>query len=162
MITNLSLRAAQRDAAPLPAMAQRLAESRQACQRARAHLSRLEWEFAQRLDVQEAQATLEAAQHEQASADALLRQMLLAAYQMTGQRQFAGIGSVRIMQQVYYLIDGPALFAAVAATMPDLILHQVDRRRLEKRLRHEPQAAIPGIVEVRREPKTFINSMIDL
>jgi hypothetical protein len=139
---------------------QRLAQARASYNQARIHLADLEAAFRQQPDVLEAFDTVAATQAEQEAADAALRTLLLDLHQATGRTRFDAAGEVRLVQTPVYLVDEPALIEEVAAVMPDLIVRQVDRRRLEKRLRHEPQAQIPGVVELVQEPKAFLSTKL--
>jgi hypothetical protein len=150
-----------RDTSGLDQAVQRLAQARSSYSQARTHLSDLEATFRQQPDVLEALDAVAATQAEQEAADAALRTLLLDLYQATGCTRFDSAGEVRLVQTPVYLVDEPTLIEEVAAVMPDLIMRQVDRRRLEKRLRHEPQAQIPGVVEVAVAPKVFLSRTLE-
>jgi hypothetical protein len=149
-----------RDTSGLDQAVQRLAQARASYSQARTHLAELEAAFRQQPEVLEALDTLAATQAEQETADTALRTLLLDLHHATGQTRFEPAGEVRLVQTPVYLVDESALIEEIAAVMPDLIVRQVDRRRLEKRLRHEPQAQIPSVVELVQEPKVFLSTKL--
>jgi hypothetical protein len=124
-------------------------------------LAELEAAFQQQPEVRAALDTLATAQAEQEAADADLRTLLRDMHTASGQTRFGPAGAIRLIQTPVYLVDEAVLLDEVATVMPDLIMRRVDKRRLEKRLRHEPQAQIPGVVEVVIEPKVFLSRTLD-
>ena len=137
----------------------RLAEVRQQCAEYNAALDTLFDRFYAEPHVQALATQLHDAQAAQEQADAELRTAMIAAYQILGITRWNSTGEIRLMHEVAYHCSDSELLAVVKAHMPDVVIRteQVDRRKLEKRLRTEPDTHLPG-VQVNLTPKAFIST----
>jgi hypothetical protein len=141
------------------AAVRRLADARRLCGEYKAALDALLDTFYAEPHVQALLTMLREAQAARDQADHDLRAAMMTAYHTIGATRFGPAGEVRLMHEVVYQSSEAELLTFVKTRMPDVVVvtEGLDRRKLEKRLRTEPDTQIPGIV-VRRTPKAFINA----
>ncbi len=87
------------------------------------------------------------------------QQCMVTAYQILSITRWGPAGEIRLMHEVAYHCSDSELLAVVKTQMSDVVIHieQVDRRKLEKRLRTEPDTHLPG-VQIGLTPKAFIST----
>jgi len=145
--------------AQIDILAHRLAEARQQCAECNATLDNLFDHFYAEPHVQAVATKLHDAQIARDHAEQELRTAMVAAYQILGTNRLDSVGEIRLMHEIVYYCSDQELLATMKTQMPDVVIitEQVERRKLEKRLRTEPDTHIPG-VQVRLTPKAFINA----
>jgi hypothetical protein len=137
----------------------RLADARRLCGEYKAALNALLDTFYAEPHVQALLTMLREAQAARDQADHDLRAAMVTTYHTTGTTRFGPAGEVRLMHEVVYQSAEAELLTVVKTRMPDVVVitEGINRRKLEKRLRTEPDTQIPGIV-VRHTPNAFINA----
>ena len=135
----------------------RLAHARRLCAEYKAALDTLFADFYTEPHVQALRVMLQDAQAAREQADQDLRDQMVATYHATGATRLGTVGEVRLMHEIVYHCSDAELITAMKARMPDVVIvtEQIDRRKLEKRLRTEPDTQLPG-VQVHLTAKAFV------